>query len=141
MSERAGNEAGDLVERLRAFPENVLEGAGLCEEAAAEIERLRADIQAYRGALGYPVPGEFGEHLSDGTLPNNGIAEALHIEIDRLRAALAAAERERDALRELLREAQSYVVDVSDHPGAGRVYKLAAKDCWNRIDAALERQP
>lgn len=31
----------DIVERLRAWPENVLAGASLCEEAADEISRLR----------------------------------------------------------------------------------------------------
>jgi hypothetical protein len=39
---------GTLVERLRAFPENVLEGASLHEEAADYIERLEAASAAAR---------------------------------------------------------------------------------------------
>jgi hypothetical protein len=39
---------GTLVERLRAFPDNVLEGAPLCEEAADYIERLEAASAADR---------------------------------------------------------------------------------------------
>jgi hypothetical protein len=46
------------------------------EKAAREV-----DIQAYRGALGYSVPGAFGDRLSDGTLPKNGIAEALQAQL------------------------------------------------------------
>lgn len=39
---------GTLVERLRAFPDNVLEGASLHEEAAAHIERLEDDLRNIR---------------------------------------------------------------------------------------------
>lgn len=34
----------DIVARLRAWPDNVLEGAPLCDSAADEIERLRARL-------------------------------------------------------------------------------------------------
>ena len=44
----------------------------------AALAQAQQDIHAYRGALGYAVPGECGECLTDGTRPRNGIAEALH---------------------------------------------------------------
>lgn len=81
----------------------------------AEIERLRADLK----------------HQCE-------LNDAAGEDLDRLRARLAEAERERDALRELLRDAQNYAIDASDRPGATNAYKQAAKDCWERIDAALE---
>lgn len=40
----------DIVERLRAWPENVLAGASLCEEAADEISRLRVVETLYAEA-------------------------------------------------------------------------------------------
>jgi len=69
------------------------------EELRAVQDALAAsehDIEAYRGALGYAVRGDHNELLSDGTRPNNGIAEALH-------AQLAASEQ-RD-MTSLIREA------------------------------------
>ena len=56
-------------------------------ELLIEITRLKHDIHAYRGALGYPVPGDHNGCLSDGTRPNNGIAEALQIEFRSRRGA------------------------------------------------------
>jgi hypothetical protein len=41
----------DLIERLRSFPDNVLEGAPLCHEAADEIERLRRLAENWHGDL------------------------------------------------------------------------------------------
>jgi hypothetical protein len=40
------------------------------------IRSLEHDIEAYRGALGYPVRGDHDGRLSDGTTPINGIALA-----------------------------------------------------------------
>lgn len=42
-----------------------------------ENERSSRDVDAYRGALGYSVRGDHNGLLTDGTAPNNGIAEAL----------------------------------------------------------------
>jgi hypothetical protein len=62
---------------------------------AAQVQ----DIHAYRGALGYSVPGEFGERLLDGTRPSNGIAEALQRQ-------LSEAQDREARLRELLAQAK-----------------------------------
>lgn len=40
------------------------------------IRQLEHDIEAYRGALGYPVSGDHDGRLSDGTIPHNGIANS-----------------------------------------------------------------
>ena len=55
-----------------------------------------------------------------------------------LLALVDEKDNEITALRELLRDAQNYAIDASDRPGATNAYKQAAKDCWERIDAALE---
>ena len=47
------------------------------EELQAEVEALTKDVQAYRGALGYPVPGDYSDRLQSGEIPVNGMAEAL----------------------------------------------------------------
>ena len=54
----------------------------------AQIAALSHDIQAYRGALGYSVPGDHDGILSDGRLPINGIAEAQVKQIAALEAAI-----------------------------------------------------
>lgn len=54
--------------------------AGMVERIAA----LEIDIQAYRGVLGYPVPGDHNGFLSNGTLPTNGITDALNKRISDL---------------------------------------------------------
>ena len=41
------------------------------------IKHLEHDIEAYRGALGYPIKCYHDGRLMDGTFPINGIAEAL----------------------------------------------------------------
>jgi len=46
-----------------------------------EIAVLKHDIDAYRGALGYTVPGGHDGRLTDGTFPNNSIAKALNEQI------------------------------------------------------------
>ena len=42
-----------------------------------ERQEFTKTIWALKGALGYSVPGQFGEEMADGTRPINGIAEAL----------------------------------------------------------------
>lgn len=39
----------------------------------AEAERLRGDIEAYRGALGYAIPCSHDGKLADGTTPHCGL--------------------------------------------------------------------
>ena len=57
---------------------------GYCPICVLEtIRELRHDIQAYRGALGYPVPGDHDGRLSNGSTPVNGIAEAMNKALDR----------------------------------------------------------
>lgn len=56
------------------------------ETAWAELDGLRSDVQVYRGALGYAVPGDCSDRLSDGTIPVNGIAESQALEIATLTA-------------------------------------------------------
>src|SRR5262245_20979414 len=56
----------------------------------ATVAALQRDIHAYRGSLGYAVPGDHNGLLSDGTNPNNGIAEALHNQVAALQAELDA---------------------------------------------------
>ena len=47
----------------------------VCDLLSALAEQAR-EIEAYRGALGYPVRGDHNGRLNDGTYPVNGIAEA-----------------------------------------------------------------
>lgn len=58
----------------------------------AEVAGLRHDIDAYRGMLGYAVPGDHNGLLMDGTRPCNGISEAAD-------AVAVRVVAERDALR------------------------------------------
>jgi hypothetical protein len=44
--------------------------------AAAVLALAERDIHAYRGALGYSVPGGYGDRLSDGTIPVCGLCAA-----------------------------------------------------------------
>lgn len=60
---------------------------------AARLAAMKHDLDAYRGALGYAVPGDHDGRLSDGSATRCGICEALT-------ARLAEAKREREALRE-----------------------------------------
>ena len=83
----------DLIERLRGQFSN----RPTRYECADEIERLRRelaetqhDAEAYLGALGYAVPGAHDGRLSDGTLPLNGIADALQRELAEARELLLA---------------------------------------------------
>ena len=104
----------DIVERLKENTVTISEAMRQRAMAAQEIERCRQDeINAI----------EYRRVLAD--------------EIERLNAQTLALVREVRTLRGLLREAQNYVIDVSDHPGADNPYKQAANDCWQRIDAAL----
>ena len=58
-------------------------------EAGKRIAELEADIQVYRGALGYAVPSGFGEKLTDGTIPRCGMCDANSKRASELEAELA----------------------------------------------------
>ena len=71
-------------------------------DAAWQASAARHDLLVYRGALGYSVPGDTDDGLSDGTRPVNGLAEAMgwhHEETQRLQSDLMSlrAEVERAA--------------------------------------------
>lgn len=66
-----------------------------------EVERLKWDIEAYRGALGYSVPGNHTGKLTNGETPQCGICNSEHRknidkEVERLRGELAEANHWRD---------------------------------------------
>jgi len=54
---------------------------GLLPGDCDQVDALEVDIQAYRGALGYSVPGDHDGRLSDGTVPRNGVAESLQQQV------------------------------------------------------------
>lgn len=113
MSERLT----DIKARLNVWDElGVGRGGTAYDEAARDVRWLvdhlaslerelaeaRHDLLVYRGALGYPVPGDTDDCLSDGTRPVNAIAEAMgwhHEENQRLQGDLVRlrAEVERAA--------------------------------------------
>ena len=45
---------------------------------AEELARLRHDVEAYRGALGYSIPGNHDGKLSDGQTPQCGLCSSEH---------------------------------------------------------------
>lgn len=61
-------------------PEHLAEAAKQTEwhivELKKELAGLKHDIQAYRGALGYPVPGSHDGRTSDGFYPICGMCDA-----------------------------------------------------------------
>lgn len=46
------------------------------DDVVEKIKQLEHDIQAYRGALGYSVPGKYNGFLTDGTYPRCGMCDA-----------------------------------------------------------------
>lgn len=76
------------------------------EKSAIEAQVLRHDVEAYRACLGYSVSGDHDGRLSDGTLPNNGIAEALDNECRTLSAQNSAQAMQIDELKRDLAAAQ-----------------------------------
>ena len=64
----------------------------------------------------------------------------LRKERDLLTDSLAAAERERDALRELLREARGGLATHFGFPRPADRHSIPPESLLGRIDAALERQ-
>ncbi len=44
--------------------------------AANQVAMMQHDIEAYRGALGYSIPGNHDGKLCDGTTPKCGLCEA-----------------------------------------------------------------
>jgi hypothetical protein len=76
--------------------------------------------QAYRGALGYPVPGEYNGLLSNGELPQCGLCAGRENELRHLRA-------ERDALQRQI-EGRAW-----DHFEPGFVDGPASEDYPGRL--------
>ena len=87
-----------------------------------EIAAIKQDVIAYRGALGYPVPGDNLGLLSDGTTPKNGLVEVLQAEI----AALNAKVAELDAVEVgstlcPLEDVEDFLIRASNRLDDGRV--------------------
>lgn len=59
---------------------------GLESALVAAFRAYEHDCIAYRAALGYAAPGDHDGRLRDGTIPNNGIAEAQAQQIAQLEA-------------------------------------------------------
>jgi hypothetical protein len=89
---------------------HVTEWEARCLKAEAQLAERDHDIQAYRGALGYSVPGDSSDRMINGDFPVNGIAQALHTE----NAALSKRNRE---LREGLRVYGVHKANCSWYPG------------------------
>ena len=74
----------------------------VADAVAQAVKERDRDIWALRGALGYPVPGEYDGRLSDGTIPQcglcggreNTIAQQAE-EIARLRVTIAEVQQQR----------------------------------------------
>lgn len=64
-----------------------------------EIALLKNDIEAYRGALGYSVPGNCNGRLSSGDYPKCGLCESRDNEIALLKACILVLERVIKALK------------------------------------------
>src|SRR5574343_1924004 len=77
------------------------------EKSAIESQVLRHDVEAYRACLGYTVSGDHDGRLSNGTLPNNGIAEALNNECRTLSAQNSAQAMQIDELKRDLAAAKA----------------------------------
>lgn len=75
------------------------------QSLSAENAELKRDLDAHRGALGYAIPGDHDGKCSDGTIPNNGIAEVLYAQLAELKHDIHA-----------YRGALGYVVP-GDHDG------------------------
>ena len=83
------------------------------EKSAIEAQVLRHDVEAYRACLGYTVSGDHDGRLSDGTLPNNGIAEALNNECRTLSAQNSAQAMQIDELERELSSARAELETVT----------------------------
>lgn len=105
-------------------------------ELESELAALRHDIDAYRGALGYSVPGDHDGRLSDGTTPKCGLCEAKSATYDEF---VAAGESETvKRLREGLKRLAYYF--GRDQTGEGRYGQRCCgceemvpahkPDCW-----------
>ena len=78
ITEERLEEAEKDRDRLQAVYVEALDEVSRLQDALSVTE---ADIRAYRGALGYPVPGDHDGRLRDGTYPVNGTAVALEVQL------------------------------------------------------------
>ena len=68
------------------------------EEARTALAVQAHDIEAYRACLGYTVSGDHDGRLCDGTLPNNGIAQALSAQLQEKEAEYERLKAEKKML-------------------------------------------
>ena len=80
--------------------------AGLA--AQAKVQKLEHDIQAYRAALGYSVPGNHSGKLTDGTTPQCGLCNSEH-----RKNLEAECERLREELQAVMHQAAREVVEAT----------------------------
>lgn len=97
------------------------------EKSAIEAQVLRHDVEAYRACLGYTVSGDHDGRLSDGTLPNNGIAEALNNECRTLSAQNSAQAMQIDELERELSEARAELETKRKENDALRAMQVGVK--------------
>ncbi len=85
--------------KIDAMP--VAELIAKLSKVTADLDAARHDIQAYRGALGYSIPGDHTGKLTNGTVPLNGLCDfeyRKNLEAERDAAQAACAEKD-SALR------------------------------------------
>lgn len=63
----------DMSDELAHLAKAVKERDATIATLVSGMGRMATDNIAYRGALGYPVPGEHDGRLSDGTIPQCGL--------------------------------------------------------------------
>ena len=89
------------------------------------------DILVLRGALGYPVPGDIGEILSNGERPKCGLCEAKDKQLAEREARIWELEVTLDSAWERMDRARSILRDPAcgDDPGAN----------WDMLDTTIDR--
>lgn len=68
--------------QLRNVPCGMCDLETQLQAARARIAELMHDITAYQAALGYTTPGDHDGRLTDGTVPQCGLCNALHRQLD-----------------------------------------------------------
>jgi hypothetical protein len=85
----------------------------------AALEEAKRDIDAYRGALGYSVPGDHTGRLSTGFVPVNGIAQALQQLLSEAEAAIQSAEAKVDSVLRVCEWSSGVEIDGTCCPLCG----------------------
>jgi hypothetical protein len=82
-------DAADEITRLRAaLADSQARLASEVRSYQARLADAQRDIHAYRGALGYAVPGAYDGRLADGTFPVCGLCGAKERQLAAARALL-----------------------------------------------------